>query len=144
MASILLIAGILIAVKVAEEHEKKKAGLQEQIADSPIIEYDSANFHTTESEPSSKPLSKRDILTRRYWHERRRSRNRSVTGSESLSENEAERDMDEAPPAYMGPPAYRELAPGEHDDVGNGVSGPGGRLSSQGSEWGLSAAGEKI
>ncbi|KAL3455748.1 hypothetical protein BJX64DRAFT_294748 [Aspergillus heterothallicus] len=69
MASLLLIGAVLIAAKVADEHDKKKP------ADATKIQ--SATVTCTPHEPLSLELQsvpKRDILSRRYWHGRRRDR----------------------------------------------------------------------
>ncbi|KAL5332566.1 hypothetical protein BJX70DRAFT_383833 [Aspergillus crustosus] len=129
MASILLIAGIIIAIKIAEEHDKKKnLGLDTPSPTITVTDEYSPETHLHLERPHS---SKRELLTRRYWHERRQSRHRAVSesGSGSGSESEsgrsvegdgdvAERARDEAPPAYMGPPAYHELpAMDSRDDL---------------------------
>ncbi|KAL4753737.1 hypothetical protein BDW72DRAFT_190706 [Aspergillus terricola var. indicus] len=66
MASLLFIGAILIAVKYADEHEKAKQRNE---------------FQSTDAEADTEPVvteaasaSKKNILSRTYWHERRRSR----------------------------------------------------------------------
>ncbi|KAL4817767.1 hypothetical protein BDW67DRAFT_183566 [Aspergillus spinulosporus] len=66
MASLLLIGAILIAVKYADEHEKAKHQDESQSTDT------EAGTEPVVTESAS--ASKKNILSRVYWHERRRSR----------------------------------------------------------------------
>jgi hypothetical protein len=77
MASLIIIGAVLVAAKVAEEHEKKKR-------DGPSAVDDTITFTPHEQDtPLKEPMStsKRDILGRRYWQERRRSKKHAQLAS---------------------------------------------------------------
>ncbi|RDW61812.1 uncharacterized protein DSM5745_10484 [Aspergillus mulundensis] len=107
MASLLLIGAILIAVKCVDEHEKKKLAHQEIDSMSAGTALDA---ETATSSGDETPR-KKSVLSRTYWHGRRRSRSRGAQ-----RQAEAERiglgPGVEAPPPYersAALPGYREL-----------------------------------
>ncbi|KAL3443555.1 hypothetical protein BJX65DRAFT_285034 [Aspergillus insuetus] len=83
MASLILIGAALVAAKVADEHERKKRDVSSEGDILTIM-------------PESTSTSKRDILSRRYWHERKRSKKDAQIASCS-------------PPPYEVQPMYRDL-----------------------------------
>ncbi|KAL4772721.1 hypothetical protein BDW60DRAFT_206932 [Aspergillus nidulans var. acristatus] len=104
MASLLLISAILIAVKYADEHEKAKQRDESQATDA------EAGTEPVTTEPAS--ASKRNILSRTYWHERRKSRREL---GEAHMPVESVPLHSEAPPPYERTatlPMYRELEKG--------------------------------
>ncbi|KAL2848748.1 hypothetical protein BJX68DRAFT_267603 [Aspergillus pseudodeflectus] len=91
MASLILIGAVLVAAKAADEHEKKKRDGPSAVDN--IIPFTPQEQDTPLTEPMF--TSKRDILSRRYWHERRRSKKHVQIASCS-------------PPPYEVQPMYRE------------------------------------
>ncbi|KAL3495329.1 hypothetical protein BJX62DRAFT_195795 [Aspergillus germanicus] len=89
MASLILIGAALVAAKVADEHDKKKR--DESSAAGEVV-----TFTPHEDETRLANASKRDILSRRYWHERKRSKRDAQIASCS-------------PPPYEVQPMYRDL-----------------------------------
>ncbi|KAL4902332.1 hypothetical protein BDW74DRAFT_180834 [Aspergillus multicolor] len=111
MASLLLIGAIFIAIKCVDEHEKKKK-TQHQLHDIGSLPTETTETTTdTDSETSSvenHPSPKKNILSRSYWHERRRSREEAQQQAERLSLSLRV----DAPPPYERTgtlPIYREL-----------------------------------
>ncbi|KAL2817663.1 hypothetical protein BDW59DRAFT_165820 [Aspergillus cavernicola] len=90
MASLILIAAILIVVKSVDLHKEHQANQTNSTLTNEAIS-------SSTQEPASGRRSKLDLLTRRYWHERRESSKHARSGS------------CEPPPPYVGPPMYREL-----------------------------------
>ncbi|KAL2822628.1 hypothetical protein BJX63DRAFT_427189 [Aspergillus granulosus] len=88
MASLILIGAVLIVAKAADEHDKKKREESLPTAGKVITFTPHENNTVSRTESSSK----RDILSRRYWYERRRSRKEA--GS---------------PLPYEAQPMYRDL-----------------------------------
>ncbi|KAL2786313.1 hypothetical protein BJX66DRAFT_342279 [Aspergillus keveii] len=85
MASLILIGAALVAAKVADEHDKKK---RDVLSEGDIL--------TFTPESTSTSTSKRDILSRRYWHEHKRPKKDAQIASCS-------------PPPYEVQPMYQDL-----------------------------------
>ncbi|KAL4740009.1 hypothetical protein BDV11DRAFT_169504 [Aspergillus similis] len=104
MASLLLIGAILIAVKYADEHEKTKQ-----------LDESQPRGTETGTEPvltKSASASGKNILSRTYWHERRRSRREMGKAHVQV---ESVPLHSEAPPPYERTatlPMYREFEKG--------------------------------
>ncbi|KAL4995532.1 hypothetical protein BDV10DRAFT_187960 [Aspergillus recurvatus] len=104
MASPILFGAILIAVKFVDEHEKAK-----QRGESLSTDAD-----TTTEPIISASASKKNIPSRTYWHERRKSRREP---GETRGQVENMGLTSEAPPPYermITLPMYRELERVEH------------------------------
>ncbi|KAL4758651.1 uncharacterized protein BDW70DRAFT_162449 [Aspergillus foveolatus] len=104
MASLLLIGAILIAVKYADDHKKAKQRDESQSTD--------AEAGTEPVMTESASASKRNILGRTYWHERRKWRREL---GEAHMPVESVPLHSEAPPPYERSatlPMYRELEKG--------------------------------
>ncbi|KAL3483147.1 hypothetical protein BJX62DRAFT_245166 [Aspergillus germanicus] len=120
MASLVIVAAIIVAVKSPDwieqykQHKAKKA-LNESESDStmpPDYFGPSSDGHET----TSGKRSKRDLLTRKYWHERKESRqSREQIQSSDMRDTAERRGSFEAPPPYNGPPGYQENEKREHE-----------------------------
>jgi hypothetical protein len=109
MASLVIVAAIIVAVKSPDwieqykQHKAKKA-LNESESDS-TMPPDYFGPSSDAAEPTSGKRSKRDLLTRKYWHERKESRqSREQIQSPEMQANADRRGSFEAPPPYNGPP----------------------------------------
>jgi hypothetical protein len=108
MASLVIVAAIIVAVKSPDwieqykQHKAKKAG--ETDSDSTLPpDYFGPSSDATET--TSGKRSKRDLLTRKYWHECRESRqSREQIQSPEMRASADRRGSFEAPPPYNGPP----------------------------------------
>ncbi|KAL4988792.1 hypothetical protein BDW68DRAFT_158357 [Aspergillus falconensis] len=87
MASLLLIGAILIAIKYVDEHAEPEQRGQ------PL----STGADTITEPVVFSPTSKKNILSRTYWHERRRSR-KELSGAHGQVESVGL--SSEAPPPY--------------------------------------------
>ncbi|KAL2837126.1 hypothetical protein BJY01DRAFT_47526 [Aspergillus pseudoustus] len=109
MASLVIVAAILIAVKSPDWIEQYKQHKAKQANDKPATlteEYFAPSADEHETLSASGKLSKREILTRRYWHERRElSRN----SRDHVRERSGSGESEVPPPPYIGPPMYQEL-----------------------------------
>ncbi|KAL4936347.1 hypothetical protein BDV06DRAFT_95095 [Aspergillus oleicola] len=103
MASLILIGGILLAVKLADEHDKNKTRKASIEAEEGIEVIPPYSENTPSMEPIRSPTSRRNVLSRKYWHERRKSKKEGQIETESLGL--------EAPPPYEmeAQPMYRDL-----------------------------------
>jgi hypothetical protein len=109
MASLVIVAAIIVAVKSPDwieqykQHKAQKA-LNESEPDSTMPpDYFGPSPNATET--TSGKRSKRDLLTRKYWHERKESRqSREQIQSPEITATADRRGSFEAPPPYNGPP----------------------------------------
>jgi hypothetical protein len=116
MASLVIIAAIIVAVKSPDwieqykQHKAKKT-LKESEPDSTMPpDYFGPSSAATETTTGKR--SKRDLLTRKYWHERkesRQSREQIQSPEMRASANAERRGSFEAPPPYNGPPGVCEI-----------------------------------
>ncbi|KAL4924065.1 uncharacterized protein BDV17DRAFT_295787 [Aspergillus undulatus] len=113
MASLILIGGILLAVKIVDKHDKKKQKeLDAQESEKAIPPYSPrAPSISTETEPTST----RNILTRKYWHERKKPRQEAQAQAQAQLAGSLD-----APPPYSEQPMYRDL---EKTDGPSGLDG---------------------
>ncbi|KAL2844073.1 hypothetical protein BJY01DRAFT_248318 [Aspergillus pseudoustus] len=108
MASLVIVAAIVVAVKSPDwieqykQRKAKKAALSDTDYSLPPDYFGPSSDGT---ETTSGTRSKREMLTRKYWHERRESA-RSREQMQSL-ERRTSADTLESPP-YNGPPMYQE------------------------------------
>ncbi|KAL2811389.1 hypothetical protein BJX63DRAFT_433399 [Aspergillus granulosus] len=113
MASLVVVAAILIAVKSPDwiEQYKQHKLKQQKNNDShsvPTEEYVAPSSDAQDT--TSGKRSKREILTRRYWHERREL-SRQYRDQEWEGSGRRRGSL-EAPPPYNEPPMYQELEKG--------------------------------
>ncbi|KAL4789806.1 hypothetical protein BDV19DRAFT_14426 [Aspergillus venezuelensis] len=105
MASLILIGGILLAVKIADEHDKNKARKASIEAEDGIEVIPPYTEEAPMTEHTINTTSRRNVLSRKYWHERRKSKR------EAEAEGQTGVLGLEAPPPYEmeGQPVYRKL-----------------------------------
>ncbi|KAL4947818.1 hypothetical protein BDW69DRAFT_189839 [Aspergillus filifer] len=92
MASLILIGGILLAVKIADEHDKNKARKAPIEAEDGIEVIPAYYEEVPSNETTLSATSRRNVLSRKYWHERRKSKKEAGDQTEGLGL--------EAPPPY--------------------------------------------
>ncbi|KAL3455663.1 hypothetical protein BJX64DRAFT_271957 [Aspergillus heterothallicus] len=113
MASLVIVAAILIAVKSPdwiEQYKQHKAKQQGNDNSNSTLEDEyfgpSSDAHKA---TATGKRSKREILSRRYWHERRESSRHSRDQTQMAERRESGVAGLEAPPPYNGPPMYQEI-----------------------------------
>ncbi|KAL4967695.1 uncharacterized protein BDV14DRAFT_21048 [Aspergillus stella-maris] len=107
MASLILIGGILLAVKIADEHDKNKARKAFIEAEDGIEVIPPYTEEPPSTESTLTTTSRRSVLSRKYWYERRKSKKEAGEQTEGPGLGLGL----EAPPPYEmeGRPVYRDL-----------------------------------